>query len=40
VPAGEETLDVYAFGYDSDTGQGSYALNSAVIIATHLQTAG
>jgi hypothetical protein len=40
VPAGGETLDVYAFGYDSDTGEGSYALNSAVITATHLQTAG
>src|SRR3984957_5936292 len=40
VPAGGETLDVYAFGYDSDTGEGSYALNSAVITATRLQTAG
>jgi hypothetical protein len=40
VPAGGETLDVYAFGYDSDTGEGSYALNSAVVTATHLQTAG
>lgn len=40
VPAGGETLDVYAFGYDSDTGEGSYALNSAVITATHLQTSG
>jgi len=40
VPAGGETLDVYAFGYDSDGGEGSYALNSAVITATHLQTAG
>ncbi len=39
VPSGGETLDVYAFGYDSDTGEGSYALNSAVITATHLQTA-
>jgi hypothetical protein len=39
VPAGGETLDVYAFGYDSDTGEGTYALNSAVITATHLQTA-
>src|SRR6202044_3899747 len=39
VPAGGETLDVYAFGYDSDTGEGSYTLNSAVITATHLQTA-
>ena len=36
---GGETLDVYAFGYDSDTGEGTYALNSAVITATHLQTA-
>jgi hypothetical protein len=25
---------------DSDTGEGSYTLNSAVITATHLQTAG
>ena len=40
VSAGGETLDVYAFGYDSDTGEGTYALNSAVITATHLQTAG
>ena len=40
VPAGGETLDVYAFGYDSDTGEGTYALNSAVITATHLQAAG
>ena len=40
VPSGGETLDVYAFGYDSDTGEGSYALNSAVITATQLQTAG
>jgi hypothetical protein len=37
VPSGGETLDVYAFGYDSDTGEGTYALNSAVITATHLQ---
>ena len=40
VPAHGETLDVYAFGYDTDTGEGSYTLNSAVITATHLQTAG
>jgi hypothetical protein len=40
VPKGGETLDVYAFGYDSDTGEGSYALNSAVITATQLQPAG
>ena len=39
-PKGGETLDVYAFGYDSDTGEGSFALNSAVITATQLQTAG
>ena len=39
VPKGGETLDVYAFGYDSDTGEGSYALNSAVITATQLQPA-
>jgi hypothetical protein len=37
VPSGGETLDVYAFGYDSDTGEGTYALNSAVVTATHLQ---
>jgi hypothetical protein len=40
VPAGGETLDVYAFGYDSDTGEGTYAPNSAVITATQLKTAG
>ena len=38
VPAGGETLDFYAFGYDSDTGAGSYTLNSAVVTATQLQT--
>jgi hypothetical protein len=36
VPSGGETLDVYAFGYDSDTGEGSYALNSATVTATRL----
>ncbi|HEX4087388.1 MAG TPA: hypothetical protein VHZ33_01665 [Trebonia sp.] len=40
VPSGGETLDVYAFGYDSDTGEGSYVLNSAVITATRIQPAG
>lgn len=36
VPTGGETLDVYAFGYDSDQGEGTYLLNSASIIATQL----
>ena len=36
VPASGETLDVYAFGYDSDQGSGSYALDSAVVTATRL----
>jgi hypothetical protein len=40
VPAGGETLDVYAFGYDSDSGAGSYALNSAVVTTTRLLTGG
>jgi hypothetical protein len=39
VPKGGETLDVYAFGYDSDTGEGSYLLNSATITATQLNPA-
>lgn len=39
VPTGGETLDVYAFGYDSDTGEGTYALNSATITATQLDPA-
>lgn len=38
VPAGGETLDVYAFGYDSDAGEGSFTLNTAVVTATALQT--
>jgi hypothetical protein len=40
VPAGGETLDVYAFGYDSDEGQGTYALNSATVTATALTVSG
>lgn len=36
VPAGGETLNIYAFGYDSDTGAGSYTLNSATVTATQL----
>lgn len=39
VPAGGETLDVYAFGYDSDTGAGTYTLNSATVTATQLNLA-
>lgn len=38
VPSGGETLDVYAFGYDSDGGAGSYELDSAVLTATQLVT--
>jgi hypothetical protein len=36
VPAAGETLDVYAFGYDSDAGAGTYELDSAVVTVTHL----
>jgi hypothetical protein len=39
VPAGGETLDVYAFGYDGDHGAGSYELNSATLTATALNAA-
>jgi hypothetical protein len=39
VPAGGETLDIYAFGNDSDQGQGSYVLNSATVNAVQLNTA-
>jgi hypothetical protein len=39
VPTGGETLDVYAFGYDSDHGGGSYELNSASLTATALNVA-
>lgn len=39
VPAVGETLDVYAFGYDSDHGAGSYELNSATLTATALNVA-
>jgi hypothetical protein len=38
VPSGGETLNVYAFGYDSDQGQSSYTVNSATVTATQLQT--
>jgi hypothetical protein len=38
VPAGGETLHVYAFGYDSDIGSGSYALDTATLTATSLAT--
>ena len=37
VPADGETLDVYAFGYDSDQGEGSYQLNDLTVTATQLQ---
>ena len=36
VPSGGETLDVYAFGYDSDAGGGSYALNALHVTTTAL----
>lgn len=39
VPSGGETLTVYAFGYDSDHGTGSYELNSATLTATALNVA-
>ena len=38
VPAGAETLYVYAFGYDSDGSGGSYNLDSASLVATRLHT--
>jgi hypothetical protein len=40
VPSAGETLDVYAFGYDSDTGAGSYALNALHVTTTALNPAG
>lgn len=39
VPSGGETLNVYAFGYDSDHGAGSYELNNATLTATALRPA-
>lgn len=36
VPAGGETLNFYAFGYDSDTGGGAYALDMANVSAVSL----
>ena len=36
VPSAGETLDVYAFGYDSDAGAGSYALNALHVTTTSL----
>lgn len=38
VPSGGETLHVYAFGYDSDQGAGSYALDDLALTVTQLQT--
>jgi hypothetical protein len=37
VPRGGETLYVYAFGYDSDAGSGTYTLDAATVTATALQ---
>lgn len=39
VPAGGETLHVYAFGYDSGGGAGSYTLRHATMTATRLMVA-
>jgi hypothetical protein len=39
VPAGGETLYVYAFGYDADAGSGTYALNALTVTATALTPA-
>jgi hypothetical protein len=39
VPSGGETLNVYAFGYDSDHGAGTYELNDAKLTATKLRPA-
>lgn len=36
VPSRGETLHVYAFGYDSDRGSSSYALDDLSVTATHL----
>lgn len=38
VPSGGETLDIYAFGYDADSGAGQYELDNAVVTATALTT--
>jgi hypothetical protein len=39
VPSGGPDLYVYAFGYDSDHGSGSYDLNAASVTATELNVA-
>lgn len=39
VPSGGETLYVYAFGYDSDAGPGTYALDTLHVTATALNPA-
>lgn len=36
VPAGGETVNVYAFGYDADHGAGSYELNSLAVSTVRL----
>lgn len=38
--ASDTTLDLYAFGYDSDRGAGSYALDDLSVTAVRLQAAG
>lgn len=36
VPSSGETLDIYGFGYDSDTGGGTYAMDSVSVVTTEL----
>jgi hypothetical protein len=36
VPAGGQTFTVYAFGYNSDTGEGTYTLNGGSITAVQV----
>ena len=38
VPTGGETLHVYAFGYDSDTSAGTYALDDLSVTTTQINT--
>ena len=38
IPSGGETLHIYAFGYDSDQGAGSYVLDDLTVTATQIHT--
>lgn len=38
VPSGGKTLHIYAFGYDSDQGAGSYLLDDLAVTATQIDT--